>query len=143
MKIAYGIGDGETSELCERLIFILRASLLCVYNFIVTTQRATGTMQKKILLPISLHVMRSRIAAFVYFCTFIRLRRYERIVCMPYLVASIRTEGQVYLFIVRMHMRKCYFSDFMNAFDHIYFSLEDFRVEREISVEIWINGAYE
>lgn len=36
MKIAYGIGDGETSELCERLIFILRASLLCVYNFIAT-----------------------------------------------------------------------------------------------------------
>lgn len=40
---------------------------------------------------------------------------------------GIRTHEGSSLFVYCSHARKCYFSDFINALDHVYFSLEDCR----------------
>lgn len=53
----------EASELCERLIFILRASLLCVYNFIVHIRHPNIESCKRRERKILGHIC-------LYFCTF-------------------------------------------------------------------------
>lgn len=130
MKIAYGIGKRVSCANCERLIFILRASLLCVYNFIVAFVVSEHNAKRRRSIPFSCSELGGTSAHPSHLLIFARsiLSRYdERIECMRVFGGiHSRTEGQVYLFIVRMHMRKCYFSDFMNASDHVYFPLEDF-----------------